>query len=166
MAAMESRSSWPPQANSQPPPPMAHAPKPIGVISRSEFPSCFVFMVSPSLLPKEAPCAMPHGFELKVPLGVRIVAIRGRSEWAVGVIRVWAVGVIGGGAVIVRHGRVIGPGGGVELPGGLVAPCRAVAAAIPAAGRVALPGVPAAGVVPGLSLRRAGGANGQRARRN
>ena len=32
MAAIESRSSWAPQANSQPPPPIAHAPKPIGVI--------------------------------------------------------------------------------------------------------------------------------------
>src|SRR5438067_13736385 len=50
MAAMESLSSWSPQANSQPEPPMAQAPKPIGVMNRSEFPSRFVFMVSPPLL--------------------------------------------------------------------------------------------------------------------
>ena len=31
MAAMDSLSSWGPQANSQSPPPMAHAPKPMGV---------------------------------------------------------------------------------------------------------------------------------------
>src|SRR6266446_5678289 len=51
MAAMESLSSWAPQANSQPPPPIAQAPKPTGVINRSEVPSRFVFMVplSPSL---------------------------------------------------------------------------------------------------------------------
>src|SRR2546426_6280646 len=36
---MESASSWGPQANSQPEPPMAHAPKPTGVILMSEFPS-------------------------------------------------------------------------------------------------------------------------------
>ena len=49
MAATESLSSCAPQANSQPEPPMAQAPKPIGVMNRSEFPSRFVFMVSPSL---------------------------------------------------------------------------------------------------------------------
>src|SRR5437879_8782684 len=36
---MESASSWGPQANSQPEPPMAHAPNPTGVILMSEFPS-------------------------------------------------------------------------------------------------------------------------------
>src|SRR2546427_9855339 len=45
IAARESMSSWPPQANPQPPPPIAQAPKPIGVMNRSEFPSCLVFMV-------------------------------------------------------------------------------------------------------------------------
>src|SRR6516225_5570976 len=44
MAAMESLSSWVPQANSQPDPPIAHAPKPTGVTSRSEFPSRLVSM--------------------------------------------------------------------------------------------------------------------------
>src|SRR5688572_11199897 len=39
IVAMLSVSSWAPQANAQPPPPMAHAPKPIGVICRSELPS-------------------------------------------------------------------------------------------------------------------------------
>ena len=38
-----------PQANSQPEPPMAQAPKPTGVMNRSEFPSCFVF-IGPSVL--------------------------------------------------------------------------------------------------------------------
>src|SRR5437868_1926650 len=33
IAAIESRSSWPPQANSQPDPPIAHAPKPIAEMS-------------------------------------------------------------------------------------------------------------------------------------
>src|SRR5438270_8354146 len=49
MAAIESRSSWAPQANSQPPPPIAHAPKPIGVMCRSEVPSCLVSMSAVSL---------------------------------------------------------------------------------------------------------------------
>src|SRR5262249_9673169 len=53
MAATESLSSWAPQANSQPAPPIAQAPKPIGVMDRSEFPSRFVFMVSPSLSRRE-----------------------------------------------------------------------------------------------------------------
>src|SRR5208337_3384378 len=39
MAAMDSLSSWGPQANSQLPPPMAHAPKPMGDSRRSELPS-------------------------------------------------------------------------------------------------------------------------------
>src|SRR5882724_5438420 len=50
MAAMESLSSWAPQANSQPPPPIAHAPKPIGVMFRSEVPSCLVSMISVSVV--------------------------------------------------------------------------------------------------------------------
>src|SRR5258707_8853139 len=44
LAAMESVSSWAPQAHAQPPPPIAHAPKPIGVMCRSEFPSLLVFI--------------------------------------------------------------------------------------------------------------------------
>src|SRR5437868_14929688 len=49
MAAMESLSSWDPQANSQPPPPTAQAPKPIGVMRRSELASFLVCMaVAPS----------------------------------------------------------------------------------------------------------------------
>src|SRR6266849_4023032 len=39
MAAMESASSCGPQANSQPPPPRAQAPKPTRVIWMSEFPN-------------------------------------------------------------------------------------------------------------------------------
>src|SRR5208282_4782669 len=39
MAAIDSLSSWGPQANSQFPPPMAQAPKPMEVKRRSEFPS-------------------------------------------------------------------------------------------------------------------------------
>src|SRR5687768_16873398 len=39
IVAIESLSSCGPQPKSQSPPPIAHAPKPIGVISRSEFPS-------------------------------------------------------------------------------------------------------------------------------
>src|SRR3974390_1685940 len=39
MAAMDSLSAWGPQPNSQLPPPIAQAPKPIGVRRRSEFPS-------------------------------------------------------------------------------------------------------------------------------
>ena len=50
MAEIESRSSWAPQANSQPDPPIAHAPKPIGVMIRSEFPSRFVFMIALSFV--------------------------------------------------------------------------------------------------------------------
>src|SRR6267142_517115 len=49
MVAMESLSSWPPQANCQPDPPMAHAPKPIGVMCRSEVPSCLVSMSAVSV---------------------------------------------------------------------------------------------------------------------
>src|SRR6266853_1319655 len=41
---MDALSSCSPQANSQPAPPMAHAPKPTGVMNKSELPSCFVFM--------------------------------------------------------------------------------------------------------------------------
>src|SRR2546422_10427182 len=46
---MDALSSCAPQANSQPEPPMAQAPKPTGVMNRSEFPSCFVF-IGPSVL--------------------------------------------------------------------------------------------------------------------
>src|SRR6266850_3702745 len=46
---MDALSSCAPQANSQPEPPIAQAPKPTGVMNRSEFPSCFVFIV-PSVL--------------------------------------------------------------------------------------------------------------------
>src|SRR5882724_8865353 len=41
---MDALSSCAPQANSQPEPPMAQAPKPTGVMNRSEFPSCLVFI--------------------------------------------------------------------------------------------------------------------------
>src|ERR1700722_10062508 len=50
MAAIESLSSWPPHANSQPEPPIAHAPKPIGVMYKSEVPSCVVFMSAVSVI--------------------------------------------------------------------------------------------------------------------
>src|SRR5262245_43704714 len=60
MAATESLSSWPPQANSQPEPPIAHAPNPIGVINRSELPNCFVFT---TILP-------PSGIDVVVEGGV------------------------------------------------------------------------------------------------
>src|SRR5258708_1445943 len=43
MAAIDSLSSCGPQAPRQPMPPMAHAPKPTGVIEMSESPSFFVF---------------------------------------------------------------------------------------------------------------------------
>src|SRR3981189_2744063 len=42
IASMESWSSCAPQANSQSPPPMAHAPKPMRVMSRPELPSFFL----------------------------------------------------------------------------------------------------------------------------
>jgi hypothetical protein len=48
-----------PQANSQPEPPMAQAPKPIGVMNRSEFPSCFVFMVRLSVTNKDCVSRSP-----------------------------------------------------------------------------------------------------------
>src|SRR5580658_6135583 len=41
MASTDSWSSCAPQANCHPPPPMAHAPTPMGVISRSLAPSLF-----------------------------------------------------------------------------------------------------------------------------
>src|SRR5580700_3380624 len=44
MAATDSLSSCAPHANCQSPPPMAHAPTPIGVISRSLAPSRFLVM--------------------------------------------------------------------------------------------------------------------------
>src|SRR6516162_6070775 len=47
---MESLSSWAPQPKAQPEPPIAHAPKPIGVMYKSELPSCLVFMVAASFL--------------------------------------------------------------------------------------------------------------------
>src|SRR5205807_5736171 len=68
MAAMESLSSWDPQANSQPDPPIAHAPKPIGVINRSEFPSRFVFMFalfSQTKVPVEALAGRQRSFRLR-----------------------------------------------------------------------------------------------------
>ena len=43
IAAIDCSSSWGPQPNSQPPPPIAHAPKPTRVISRPVSPSCVVF---------------------------------------------------------------------------------------------------------------------------
>src|ERR1700730_2495438 len=42
IAAMESLSSCGPHAKAQSPPPMAHAPKPMGESWRSELPSCFL----------------------------------------------------------------------------------------------------------------------------
>src|SRR5438067_13566295 len=42
IAAMESLSSCGPQAKAQSPPPMAHAPKPMGERWSSELPSCFL----------------------------------------------------------------------------------------------------------------------------
>src|SRR5271154_3682993 len=44
MAAIESLSSCGPQEKAQSPPPMAHAPKPMGERCRSELPSCFLFI--------------------------------------------------------------------------------------------------------------------------
>src|SRR5438067_1879054 len=49
MAATESASSCGPQANAQPPPPIAQAPKPIGVMCRSELPSGRVVIAGASL---------------------------------------------------------------------------------------------------------------------
>src|SRR5690242_14558069 len=48
MAAMDSSSSCGPQANAQPPPPMAQAPMPMGVMSRSLLPSRF-FCISSTI---------------------------------------------------------------------------------------------------------------------
>src|SRR6266699_6410442 len=42
MVAIDASSSCGPQPNSQFPPPMAHVPRPSGVISKSVFPSCLV----------------------------------------------------------------------------------------------------------------------------
>src|SRR4029077_11759462 len=44
MAAINALSAWAPQQNSQPEPPMAQAPKPMGVMNKSELPRRFVFM--------------------------------------------------------------------------------------------------------------------------
>src|SRR6266576_2540429 len=44
MAAIDALSSWSPQPNSQPEPPIAQAPKPMGVMPKSELPRRFVFM--------------------------------------------------------------------------------------------------------------------------
>src|SRR5438309_10504388 len=49
MAATESLSSWAPQAKAHPPPPMAHAPNPTGVMCRSELPSRRVCMTASQL---------------------------------------------------------------------------------------------------------------------
>src|SRR6266404_2238667 len=51
MAAIESLPSWVPQANAQPEPPIAQAPKPIGVMCRSVVPSCLVSMIVVSFIP-------------------------------------------------------------------------------------------------------------------
>src|SRR5258708_2694350 len=56
MAAMESLSSCGPQANSQPPPPMAHVPSPIGVISISLFPSLRFSMTTPFSDSRQCTC--------------------------------------------------------------------------------------------------------------
>src|ERR1700733_15168434 len=45
IAATELLSSWAPQPNSPPEPPMAQAPNPIGVMNRSELPNRLVFMI-------------------------------------------------------------------------------------------------------------------------
>src|SRR5436853_459235 len=55
MAATESSSSCGPQANAHPPPPSAQAPKPTGVMSRSELPS------RPDAVAAEVPVADEHG---------------------------------------------------------------------------------------------------------
>src|SRR6266404_1039250 len=44
MASTDCLSSCSPQPNSQPDPPIAQAPKPTGVMDKSELPSCFVLM--------------------------------------------------------------------------------------------------------------------------
>src|SRR5262249_4854665 len=44
MAVMDALSSWSPQPNCQPEPPIAQAPKPTGVMLRSELPNGLVFM--------------------------------------------------------------------------------------------------------------------------
>src|SRR5438477_8348510 len=44
IAAIDALSSCSPQPNSQPEPPIAHAPKPTGVMDKSELPSFFVFI--------------------------------------------------------------------------------------------------------------------------
>src|SRR5450756_743338 len=62
MAEMESSSSWGPQANAHPPPPIAHAPTPIGVNSISLLPSRF-FRISSTIT------------KLTNPAGTRAVVI-------------------------------------------------------------------------------------------
>src|SRR6266403_5868570 len=56
IAAADALSSCSPQPNSQPEPPMAHAPKPMDVINKSELPSCFVFI---SIFLSSLSCSRP-----------------------------------------------------------------------------------------------------------
>ena len=67
IAAIESSSSWLPQANAQPAPPMAQAPNPSGVICKSESPSSLVFIDSPYWCEMEL---VRHG--ILHPSGVRL----------------------------------------------------------------------------------------------
>src|SRR5882757_3579918 len=64
---MESLSSWAPQAKAHPPPPMAQAPKPTGVIIKSEFPSLRVCILPPASMMK-AQCAR---FAARRQIGLR-----------------------------------------------------------------------------------------------
>src|SRR5580704_17799817 len=81
MAAMDSSSSCGPQAKAHPPPPMAHAPTPIGVNSISLLPSRFICIFS--TLSKVGrvgyALALWSGFSLPA-LGGRVSRLNGR--WA------------------------------------------------------------------------------------
>src|SRR2546430_2450497 len=69
MAEMDSSSSCGPQANAHPPPPMAHAPTPMGVRFKSLLPSCLVFICGvPTIITEPIPEAVLRQF-LQFPLG-------------------------------------------------------------------------------------------------
>src|SRR5258708_7037644 len=79
IAAMESLSSCGPHAKAQSPPPMAHAPKPMGVRWRSELPSCFLFIVALDVwVRSEATTMRENDFE------ARTAGCCGRKGWRAG----------------------------------------------------------------------------------
>src|SRR3954451_9396658 len=95
IAALESLSSWSPQPNFQPLPPMAHAPTPSAVISMSLFPNRFVsliFLVDAKLPHNCAPSAvLSEDAVLSHDLLLKLIEIRNTAARCAKSIREFAL---------------------------------------------------------------------------